>query len=227
MCDGGSSIPSEAIAVTFVPSLAVLTAYLVAVVALTLTPGPDMTLFLGKTISQSRLAGFASMAGATVGLLIHTILVAVGLSALLAASATAFMVLKVVGAAYLLWLAIEAVRHGSGLALTDRRTAPDPIGKVFAKGLMINLLNPKIIVFFVTFLPQFVTPSDPNAAATLLFLGVLFAIVAAVLGGAIILAADGIALRLRRSPRLTRLINWLFASVMGAFAVKLALAEAK
>lgn len=212
---------------TFVPSLAVLTAYLVAVVALTLTPGPDMTLFLGKTISQSRLAGFASMAGATVGLLIHTILVAVGLSALLAASATAFMVLKVVGAAYLLWLAIEAVRHGSGLALTDRRTAPDPIGKVFAKGLMINLLNPKIIVFFVTFLPQFVTPSDPNAAATLLFLGVLFAIVAAVLGGAIILAADGIALRLRRSPRLTRLIDWLFASVMGAFAVKLALAEAK
>ncbi|MEW5420631.1 LysE family translocator [Amorphus sp. 3PC139-8] len=211
---------------TFVPSLAVLSAYLVAVVALTLTPGPDMTLFLGKTLSQSRLAGFASMAGATVGLLIHTILVAVGLSALLAASATAFMILKVVGAAYLLWLAIEALRHGSGLALSDRRAAPDPIGKVFAKGLMINLLNPKIIVFFVTFLPQFVTPSDPNAAATLLFLGVLFAVVAVLLGGAIILVADGIALRLRRSPRLTRLIDWLFASVMGAFAVKLVLARA-
>lgn len=210
----------------FVPSLPVLSAYLVATVALTLTPGPDMTLFLGKTISQSRLAGFASMAGATAGLLVHTVLVAIGLSALLAASATAFLVLKIVGAIYLLWLAIEAVRHGSALSLTDRNAAPDPIRRVFAKGLMINLLNPKIIVFFVTFLPQFVTPTDPNAAAMLMFLGVLFAVVAMAFATVLILSADRIAVRLRRSPRLTRVIDWLFASVMAGFAVKLVLSRA-
>jgi threonine/homoserine/homoserine lactone efflux protein len=210
----------------FVPSLPVLSAYLVATVALTLTPGPDMTLFLGKTISQSRLAGFASMAGATAGLLVHTVLVAIGLSALLAASATAFLVLKIVGAIYLLWLAIEAVRHGSALSLADRNAAPDPIRRVFAKGLMINLLNPKIIVFFVTFLPQFVTPTDPNAAAMLMFLGVLFAVVAMAFATVLILSADRIAVRLRRSPRLTRVIDWLFASVMAGFAVKLVLSRA-
>ncbi|MDQ0313871.1 LysE family translocator [Amorphus orientalis] len=211
----------------FLPSLPVFSAFLLAAVALTLTPGPDMTLFLGKTIAQSRLAGLASMAGAMTGLLFHTLLVAIGLSALLAASATAFLVLKVVGAAYLLWLAVQALRHGSALAVDDRKAAPDPLGRVFAKGLMINLLNPKIIVFFVTFLPQFVNPSAPNAAATLIFLGLVFIAIAVAFSTAMILAADTIALRLRRSPRLTRLIDWLFASVMAGFAVKLALAEAK
>lgn len=210
----------------FVPSLPVLGAYLVATIALTLTPGPDMTLFLGKTISQNRLAGFASMAGATAGLLVHTVLVAIGLSALIAASATAFLVLKIVGAIYLLWLAIEAIRHGSALSLTDRNAAPDPLGRVFAKGLMINLLNPKIIVFFVTFLPQFVTPTDPNAPAMLMFLGVLFAVVALAFATVLILSADRIAVRLRRSPRLTRVVDWLFASVMAGFALKLVLSRA-
>lgn len=211
----------------FIPSLPVLGAFLLASVALALTPGPDMTLFLSRTIAQSRLAGLASMAGATTGVLVHTVLVVVGLSALIAASATAFFVLKVVGAAYLLWLAVDAIRTGSGFSLSVGQKTNTPIGRVYAKGVMVNLLNPKVIVFFVTFLPQFVTPSDPHAAGKLLFLGVLFAVVAIVVTVPILLAADRVALMLRRSPRMTRVIDWLFASVMGAFAVKLALAEAK
>jgi len=211
----------------FVPSLPVLGAFVLASAALALTPGPDMTLFLSRTIAQSRRAGLASMAGATTGVLVHTVLVVVGLSALIAASATAFFVLKVVGAIYLLWLAVEAIRKGSGFTLQVGQRADTPIGRVYAKGVMVNLLNPKVIVFFVTFLPQFVTPSDPHAAGKLLFLGVLFAMVALVVTVPILLAADRVALTLRRSPRVTRVIDWLFASVMGAFAVKLALAEAK
>jgi threonine/homoserine/homoserine lactone efflux protein len=87
------------------------------VLVITFTPGPDMTLFLGKAVRQGTAAGLAAMLGASTGVLIHTVLVALGLSALLAASATAFLILKVVGAIYLLWLAIDAVRHGSALNL--------------------------------------------------------------------------------------------------------------
>ena len=103
----------------FLPTFPVFAAYLVAVLVITFTPGPDMTLFLGKAVRQGTAAGMASMLGASTGVLIHTILVALGLSALLAASVTAFTILKVGGALYLLWLAVQTLRHGS--ALTSRR----------------------------------------------------------------------------------------------------------
>lgn len=210
----------------FVPQTPVLVAYLAAVIALTLTPGPDMTLFLGKSISQSRLAGLAAFAGASTGLIVHTVLVAVGLSALLAASVTAFTILKVVGAGYLVFLAFQAIRHGSALSVGGKRTA-DPIGRVYLKGLAINLLNPKIIVFFVTFLPQFVSPGDPHASGKLMFLGILFVVVATPISLALIWFAGSIAGFLKRSPKATRVVDWLFAGVMGAFAVRLILAHGK
>ena len=145
----------------FLPTLPVFAAYVVAVLVIVFTPGPDMTLFLGKAVRPGRAAGIAAMAGASTGLLIHTTLVALGLSALLAASATAFLVLKVVGALYLLWLAVDAIRHGSALSLEGRRDqgAQESLYRSWAAGLGVNLLNPKIIMFFVTFLPQFVAPT--------------------------------------------------------------------
>ena len=129
-----------------------------------------MTFFLSKTVAQSRPAGFAALGGVSVGVAIHSVLVAAGLSVLLAASATAFTILKIAGAAYLAWLAIDAIRHGSSLSLA-RRAAAKPLRAIFLKGLLINLLNPKIIIFFVTFLPQFVSAGDPHVARKLLFLG--------------------------------------------------------
>jgi len=210
----------------FVPALPVLAAYTVASVILGLTPGPDMTLFLSKTVSQSRAAGLAAFGGATTGLVVHSILIAAGLSVLLAASVTAFTILKIVGAAYLAYLAIDAIRHGSALSL-DRRGRPERLRAVYLKGLLVNLLNPKIIVFFVTFLPQFVSPTDPEAAKKLLFLGLFFAAVNIPVCVGLILFADRIASFLRRSPKATRLVDWLFASVLGAFAVRLVLAQSR
>jgi threonine/homoserine/homoserine lactone efflux protein len=210
----------------FLPSLSVFLAYLAAVIALTLTPGPDMTLFLGKAIGQSRMAGVAAFAGASTGLVVHTVLVAVGLSALLAASPTAFLVLKIVGAAYLVYLAVQAIRHGSALSVGGKGSN-DTIGRVYLKGLLVNLLNPKIIVFFVTFLPQFVMPSDPHASGKLIFLGLMFVIVATPISIAMIWFAGSLASFLKRSPRATRVVDWLFASVMGGFAVRLILAQGK
>lgn len=207
------------------PEPAVLATYVAAVVVLTLTPGPDMTLFLNKTLTQSRAAGLAAYGGAATGLLVHSALVAVGLSALLVASASAFTVLKIVGAAYLLWLAVDAVRRGSSLRM-DGGAPPAPLARVYLTGLLVNLLNPKILVFFLTFLPQFVSASDPDAAVKLFVLGVLFVLVATPMTVAMIFGAGSIARALARSPRMTRVVDYLFAGVLGAFAVKLIAARA-
>jgi threonine/homoserine/homoserine lactone efflux protein len=210
----------------FVPEFPVLAAYLVAAVILGLTPGPDMTLFLSKTVAQSRAAGLAAFGGASTGLVIHSVLVAAGLSVVLAASATAFTVLKVVGAIYLAYLAYDALANGSTLSLEPGRPR-ERLGSVYLKGLFVNLLNPKIIVFFVTFLPQFVSPADPDAAKKLLFLGLAFAVVNVPVCVGLILSADRIAGYLKRSPRATRVVDWLFAGVLGAFAVRLILTHGR
>jgi threonine/homoserine/homoserine lactone efflux protein len=210
----------------FVPEFPVLAAYLVAAVVLGLTPGPDMTLFLSKTVAQSRTAGLAAFAGASTGLVVHSVLVAAGLSVVLAASASAFTILKVVGAIYLAYLAYDAIARGSALSL-ERSGPRESIGSVYLKGLLVNLLNPKIIVFFVTFLPQFVSPADPQAAKKLLFLGFAFVVVNLPVCVGLILSADWIAGYLKRSPRATRVVDWLFAGVLGAFAVRLFLTQAR
>ena len=211
----------------FLPSLPVFGAYVVAVLVITFTPGPDMTLFLGKAVRQGRAAGLAAMLGAKTGILIHTTLVALGLSALLAASATAFFILKVVGALYLLWLAIDAIRNGSALNIEPGQAAapPEPVFRSWAKGLAVNLLNPKVIMFFVTFLPQFVGTDDPHAAQKLVFLGLVFVAIAAPISAAMIISAARIARLLKQTPRVMRAIDWLFAGIFGAFAVRLLLAQ--
>jgi threonine/homoserine/homoserine lactone efflux protein len=212
---------------TFLPTLPVFAAYLVAILIIIFTPGPDMTLFLGKAVRQGRAAGMAAMLGASVGCLVHTTLVALGLSALLAASATGFFILKVVGAIYLFWLAIQAVRFGSALNIdTSKPQAPtEPLFKSWLTGLLVNLLNPKIIMFFVTFLPQFVAADDPHPAQKLIFLGVMYVVVSFPITALMIFSVSRIAALLKGTPRVMRAIDWLFAGVFGAFAVRLLLAQ--
>src|SRR2546423_14526384 len=116
---------------TFVPELNILVAYTAAAVILVITPGPDMTRSLSQTLTGGRARGIAAYLGASAGLVVHTMLAAFGLSALLAHSATAFGVLKIVGVAYLLWLAFDALRHGSALTLATSAADPQPLGQVF------------------------------------------------------------------------------------------------
>lgn len=208
------------------PETGILAAFVLASLILIVTPGPDMTLFLSQTIQGGRARGFASMLGATTGLLVHSMLAAFGLSALLAASATAFTAIKIAGAAYLFWLAIQAIRHGSSLSLTAGKQAHASLGRAFAMGLGVNLLNPKIVMFFLTFLPQFVSSTDPQAPARLLVLGLLFTLLVPPVCAPMILGAERFAAAMRRSPRVTRIFDWLFAGLMGAFAVRLLFARA-
>ena len=209
------------------PDPAVLAPFALAVVVIAITPGPDMAFFLGRAIAQGRAAGLAAMAGASAGILVHTTLVAVGLSALIVAAPTLFLALKLAGAAYLAWLAVQAIRHGSALRLPDRPSPRSGLGATFLSGLAINLLNPKIVLFFMTFLPQFVRPGDPNAAGQLLALGLLFIAIALSITVPMILAADRVAALFRSRPRVSRALDWIFASVFAAFAVHLLLGRGR
>jgi threonine/homoserine/homoserine lactone efflux protein len=206
---------------TLLPDAQVLLAFTLAAFVLIVTPGPDMALFLGQTLTAGRARGLAAMLGVTTGTVLHSLIAAFGLSALLAASEVAFTALKIAGVAYLIWLAIGALRHGSALSLRREAGAKRPLRQVYLLGLGCNLLNPKIIMFFVTFLPQFVSASDPHAGAKLLFLGLYFTALALPLCATLILAAERVTGIVRRSPRLTRAIDWMFACLMGMFAVRL------
>lgn len=247
------------------PDSATLLAYSLACFVLFVTPGPDMSLFLAKTLTGGRNAGFASMAGAVTGSLFHTIFAAVGLSALLAASAVGFTTLKIIGALYLLWLAVDAIRNGStfnvsrkpaprpaqgspaaetamlsdeqpllpsaGPIAPGKSAAPPPasanLWRIFMQGIGVNLANPKVVLFFVTFLPQFVQATDPHASQKLLFLGVYFVLISAPLAVIMILSAERLIDFLKSRPRVLRAMDYLFASVFGIFAVKILLTQSK
>ena len=209
------------------PDPSVLAAYSLACFILFVTPGPDMSLFLSRTMVGGRSAGIASMLGASFGSLVHTALAAVGLSAVIAASPTAFTVIKVVGAVYLAWLAIDAIRNGSSLNVAEGRKENLSFFRVFGMGVMINLSNPKVVLFFVTFLPQFVSAADPHASAKLVFLGVYFVLFSAPLAVLMILGAERVVTSLKRRPRIMRAIDYLFAGVFGAFAARILLTEGR
>jgi threonine/homoserine/homoserine lactone efflux protein len=202
------------------PSPAAFAVFAAACCVFVVTPGPDLTYFLGQTVSRGRAAGIVAVLGNSLGLLFHSTLAALGLSALLAASATAFTILKIVGAIYLLYLGFQAIRHGSALSLPSG-AGRSGLGRVFAKGLLINVLNPKVIVFFITFLPQFIVAGEPNAGLKLFVLGVLYIALSIPISTLIVLCAGGFAGLLQRSATARRTVDWLFAGVMGAFAAKL------
>ncbi len=207
----------------FLPDTTVLLAFSAAAITLTLTPGPDMTLFLSRALIHGRRSGFAALAGASTGLIIHTLLAAYGLSALLAASATAFRLVTIAGAVYLAWLAFQTLRHGSALTLETADTASSGgLARSWATGLGINLLNPKIVLFFVTFLPQFVDAHDENARSQLVFLGLYFVVLSLPFTITIIALSERFSAALKRSPRAMRVMDWTFAGIMGAFALRIA-----
>jgi threonine/homoserine/homoserine lactone efflux protein len=212
----------------FVPDLATLAQFAVASVILAITPGPDMTLFVSRTLSQGRAAGLASMFGALSGTLVHTTLVVVGISALIVASPVAFLVLKFCGAAYLIYLAWQAITKGSAFSPEKKKAAAKvTLLRSWSLGFGVNLLNPKVILFFMTFLPQFVSAHDPHAPGKLFFLGLLFVAISIPVTTPMVLAAEQFASVMKASPRATRVVDYLFAGVFSAFALKIVTAQAR
>jgi threonine/homoserine/homoserine lactone efflux protein len=211
----------------FLPDIATLIKYSIASVILFITPGPDMSLFLARTMNDGRAAGIASVMGANVGCLVHTLLAALGISALVAASEIAFLALKTVGAMYLLWLAYDALRNGSSLDVATAERKNISTLSSFLTGLTVNLANPKVVLFFITFLPQFVDASDPNVTAKLAFLGVYFVLINIPLSIVMIAGAERLVSYLKTRPQVLRRIDYSFAGVFAFFALSIALTKAK
>lgn len=212
---------------SFVPDLPVLTAFAAASLILAITPGPDMTLFVGRALSEGRASAIACVAGTSTGIVVHTVLVAIGVSALVVASPTAFLVLKVGGAAYLLWLALQAVISGSTFRLTGERAERRGLVVNWRHGLTVNLLNPKVVLFFMTFLPQFVSADDPHITGKLLFLGLFLNVLFIPIGVGMVLIAGRLADWLSRNKRIMRLVDYSFAGVFSTFAVRILLTEGR
>lgn len=177
-------------------------AFLAAAVLITLAPGPDNLMVLSLGMSKGRRQGIAFGLGCAAGCLNHTVLAAAGVSALILASAWAFTALKVAGGAYLIWLGARALRNARPLdpAKAPGGGADDSLRGLFVKGLIANGINPKVAIFFLAFLPQFVSAGQGGAGWQIAQLGVLFTLQAALLFGAIGFFAGRVGEWLSRRP---------------------------
>jgi threonine/homoserine/homoserine lactone efflux protein len=155
-----------------------LSTFLLASVLITLAPGPDNIAVLGLGMTRGRRAGIGFGLGCALGCFTHTLWASVGISAAIAASATAFMLLKLLGAAYLFWLGWQALRSPGAQFRSDAATVedPTPLGIYVRRGFIANAINPKVALFFLAFLPQFMTSGSDHLAGQSMLLGLLFAL---------------------------------------------------
>ena len=189
--------------------------FFLAALLLNISPGPDIAFILGQTIRGGTRAGVSAMLGIWTGAIVHVVMAAVGLSALLVASSLVFSVVKWIGAAYLVWLGIQAIRSSGGRFL-EVRSGGDavPLSRIYWQGALVCALNPKVAVFFLAFLPQFVEPGAGPAWTQLFLHGVLIIAVAALVEPLLVFAADRIARATRRHPVITK---WLDRGLGGLF----------
>ncbi len=175
--------------------------FLLAAVAITASPGPDNLMVLGMGMSRGRRQGIAFGLGCALGCLSHTVLAVVGVSALIAASPWAFTLLRVCGGLYLVWLGVQALRSTGGARVAETGAQDQSLQDLFLRGMLANAINPKVVLFFLSFLPQFVVPSQGNVGWQMAALGITFTVQAAVLFGLLGFFAGTIGQWLNRKPR--------------------------
>ncbi|WP_028746100.1 LysE family translocator [Rhizobium mesoamericanum] len=204
-------------------SLAHWIAFLTAAVLLNLSPGPDMAFILGHTIKSGTRAGFAALFGIWTGACLHVAMAAFGLSAILKASALAFSVVKWVGAVYLVWLGIQALRSKGEGGLVNAAKDVLPWRRVYRQGILVSLLNPKVAIFFLAFLPQFVVEGAGPTWLQLTVHGVLIIVVAAFIEPPLILAGGRLADLIKRRQSIGLWLDRGLAALLVALGVRLAL----
>ncbi len=213
----------EIAGIELLPAWPVFLSFVAAGLALNIVPGADMTFIIASAARGGRRAGVIAALGVGAGALVHILAAVLGISAILASSQAAFEVIKWLGAAYLLWLAVSLLRSGE-TAAPDTQPPPSP-WRLFRAAMLVNILNPKVALFFLAFLPQFVDPAAQAPALQILCLGLWFDFAGTLVNIAVALAAAGAADRLRHIGWLGRAARWLAATAMGALAVQLALAS--
>ena len=194
-----------------------------AALMLALSPGPDNLFVLAESAQHGRPAGIAVTLGLCTGLIGHTLAVAFGLAAIVAASAVAFTALKIAGALYLLYLAWQAWRAGGEIG--ESQTPELSGGELYRRGIVMNLTNPKVSIFFLAFLPQFADPRHGSMTTQFISLGALFILATMIVFGGLSLVAGGLGERFRRSPSALRVVNRAAALIFTGLAIKLAVTE--
>ncbi len=207
------------------PEPTLFLAFMVASVALNLTPGPDMTYVATRTLAEGRIAGVASAVGIGAGSLVHTLLAAFGLSSLLVYAPYAFDVVKYAGAAYLVWIAFRLWREGVEPQVPAPDTTRLGARRAFAEGLLTNVLNPRGALFFLALLPQFVDPGRGPVAGQMLTLGLAFTVSGTLVNAGVALLVARARGRLRADNRFGRIMRRLAALLFVGFAIRLAIAE--
>ena len=189
---------------------------------LVLTPGPNMVYLVSRSITQGRRAGLISLTGVAAGFFVYLALTAAGLAAFFVVVPAAYTALKLAGAAYLLYLAWQAVRPGGVSVFAPRALPVERPRRLFAMGLFTNLLNPKVAILYVSLLPQFIDPDGAPVALQSLVLGLVQIAIALTVNGLIVVFAGGLARFLSTRPGWMRVQRHLMGGVLGALAVRLA-----
>ncbi|MBD2755376.1 LysE family translocator [Spirosoma validum] len=202
--------------------------YVLSAILLNVTPGNDTIFVLSRSISQGKTAGIMSVLGIATGILIHTTMAALGLSIIVAKSDLLFAIIRYAGAAYLLYIGYRMLRNRRSFATDDPTQRKSlSLSKVYLDGVITNILNPKMALFFLAFLPQFINPASTNTFLSFLTLGVTFTITGSIWCLILVSFASAISAKLKRSVKLSSSINKACGFVLIGLGVKVALTGSK
>ncbi len=204
-----------------------ITSFLVASVILTLMPGPDNIFVLSESLTKGKRNGLAISLGLSLGLIVHTIAAASGLSIVIQKSAVAFSIIKYLGAAYLFYLAYQATKEkttGTDINLEALQQNEENVKPLIRKGFLMNILNPKVSLFFIAFFPQFVTADGFHIALQMIILGLIFMLQAMLIFSSISLLSGRLS-KYVRNPRFWKVTKWTKFSVLSLLGLTLAVAK--
>lgn len=205
------------------PSTENLALFALASLLLALTPGPNLLYLVSRTLCQGRSAGLVSLAGTSLGLVVHVIAAALGLSAIFVSVPVLYDILRYAGAAYLLWLAWGVLKPGGRGVFTPSVLPPDSPRRLFRIGLLTSILNPKVAMFYLALFPQFIDASRGSVLGQSLVLGLIQVVIGALSDLCFVLAAGAITGALARRPVWAAVQRWLLGLVFTGIAVRLAL----
>ena len=199
-----------------------LSLFIITSVLLAFTPGPDILTVIARGISQGRKPALVAAAGFALGCLNHTLILVLGVAALIKASPAAFSVIKYLGGAYLAYIGVQMIRHRKH-ALTPRANLEGSLRKIFWQSVLANLLNPKVALFFLAFLPQFVNPGFGHESLQILCLGIIFMLVTSIVFVGVGVSAGTVGNRLRQHPKVFAALQGLTGLFLIGLGIRLAL----
>ena len=199
--------------------------FCLSAIILSVTPGPDTFYILGRAISQGTTSSIASVLGISTGVLIHTIAATIGLSTILATSALAFNIIKLAGAAYLIYLGITLILASKNTEVSSKDDLPPSnFWKIYGQGVITNILNPKVALFFLSFLPQFIDPNHGNTAS-FVFLGLVYVFICTIWYLVFAGFSTAIAIAFKKNPLWIRTINKISGAIFIGLGLNLAFFE--